>query len=55
VITGWGARPIHADGGCVDGVTTLLLSGDTATKIDLVFLGDGFTRDQQADYKREGG
>ena len=34
----------------VDGVTTLLQSGDTATKIDLVFLGDGFTRDQQNDY-----
>jgi IgA Peptidase M64. len=50
VITVGGARQIHADGGVVDGVTTLLLSGDTATKIDLVFLGDGFTRDQQADY-----
>ena len=45
-----GTPPIQADGGVVDGVTTLLQSGDTATKIDLVFLGDGFTRDQQNDY-----
>jgi IgA peptidase M64 len=44
------SRTVRADGGVVDSVTTLLQSGDTATKIDLVFLGDGFTREEQADY-----
>ena len=42
-----GAPPARADGGVVEGTFTLLLSGDTAEKIDLVFLGDGFTSAQQ--------
>lgn len=37
----------RADGGVFLGATTLLNSGDTAQKIDIVFLGDGFTADQQ--------
>ena len=39
--------PAVADGGVLEGTTTLLNSGDTADKIDLVFLGDGFTSSQQ--------
>jgi len=38
---------VRADGGEFLDATTLLDSGDPAQKIDLVFLGDGFTRDQQ--------
>ena len=38
-----------AAGGVFLGSTTLLNSGDTATKIDIVFLGDGFTLDQQGE------
>jgi hypothetical protein len=41
------AMPLTADGGVVEGTSTLLDSGDTAGKLDLVFLGDGFTTDQQ--------
>jgi hypothetical protein len=40
-------RPAAADGGVLEATTTLLRSGDTAEKIDLVFLGDGFTAGQQ--------
>lgn len=40
----------RGDGGVHLGTTTLLSSGDTADKIDLVFLGDGFTNGQQAAY-----
>ena len=50
LITTGGAPVVRADGGVLGGVVTLLQSGDTAAKIDLVFLGDGFTRDQQDDY-----
>jgi len=39
--------PAAADGGVHLGTSTLLSSGDPANKIDLVFLGDGFTADQQ--------
>ena len=42
-----GGPPARADGGVVEGTFTLLQSGDTAEKIDLVFLGDGFTSEQQ--------
>ena len=42
-----GTRSTRADGGVLEGVVTLLQSGNTADKIDLVFLGDGFTSDQQ--------
>ena len=45
-----GGSSMRADGGVLEGVTTLLASGDTAVKIDLVFLGDGFTSDQQDDF-----
>ncbi len=46
-----GARTAtRADGGVLEGVTTLLNSGDTASKLDLVFLGDGFTSDQQDEF-----
>lgn len=41
------AGQVLADGGEVLGVTTLLNSGDSAQKIDLVFLGDGFTVGEQ--------
>jgi len=34
-------------------VTTLLQSGDPATKVDLTFIGDGFTRDQQAKFNEK--
>lgn len=47
LLAGSGAPPARADGGVVEGTFTLLLSGDTAEKIDLVFLGDGFTSAQQ--------
>ena len=43
------------DGGVLDGVVTLLQSGDTAAKIDLVFLGDGFTRGSAGRLQRAGG
>ncbi len=46
-LTASGAPPARADGGILEGTFTLLLSGDTAEKIDLVFLGDGFTSAQQ--------
>jgi hypothetical protein len=39
--------PAVGDGGEALGVTTLLQSGDPADKVDLTFIGDGFTRDQQ--------
>lgn len=42
-----GGRTVRADGGVVEGTVTLLASGDTAEKIDLVFMGDGFTASQQ--------
>jgi hypothetical protein len=48
-----GAAPVHADGGEFLGATTLLDSGDTATKIDIVFLGDGFTSSQQDDFNKK--
>ncbi len=41
------AQKAIADGGVFLGATTLLNSGDTTRKLDLVFLGDGFTADQQ--------
>lgn len=40
----------RADGGVVLGVTTLLDSGDSAQKIDLVLLGDGFTANEQEQF-----
>ncbi|MEW8026922.1 MAG: M64 family metallopeptidase [Candidatus Thiodiazotropha sp.] len=36
-----------ADGGVALDVTTLLQSGNPADKVDLTFIGDGFTTDQQ--------
>jgi len=36
-----------ADGGVALGVTTLLQSGDPGAKVDITFIGDGFTEDQQ--------
>lgn len=36
-----------ADGGEVLGVSTLLDNGDTAFKIDIVFMGDGYRADEQ--------
>lgn len=44
------AQPARADGGTYLGTTTLLQSGDPAQKIDIVFLGDGFTDAQQGDF-----
>ena len=41
------APPLRADGGVVEGTFTLLNSGDTMEKIDIVFLGDGFTSAEQ--------
>lgn len=44
------AHPALADGGVFLGATTLLDSGDSAAKIDIVFLPDGYTAEQQADF-----
>jgi hypothetical protein len=41
------ARTALADGGEVLSTSTLLDNGDTAVKIDIVFMGDGYTADQQ--------
>ncbi len=50
-LVAWGltalVSPAFADGGVALGVTTLLQSGDPATKVDITFLGDGFTAEQQ--------
>ncbi|MGH6635903.1 MAG: M64 family metallopeptidase [Gammaproteobacteria bacterium] len=45
--------PAVGDGGVALGVTTLLQSGDPADKVDLTFIGDGFTRDQQAKFDQK--
>src|SRR5689334_17417278 len=47
LLTASGRTPARADGGVVEGTFTLLNSGDSAEKIDLVFLGDGFTSAEQ--------
>src|SRR5687767_3332899 len=41
------AHTALGDGGEVLSVSTLLDNGDTAFKIDLVFMGDGYTAEQQ--------
>jgi hypothetical protein len=38
---------VFGDGGVLEGTSTLLNSGDTAEKLDLVFIGDGFTSSEQ--------
>jgi hypothetical protein len=47
VLAAASAPPLRADGGVVEGTFTLLDSGDPMDKIDLVFLGDGFTSAEQ--------
>lgn len=44
------SQPALADGGVLLGVTTVLDSGDPAAKIDIVFLPDGYTAEQQEDF-----
>jgi len=50
LIIGATAPEARADGGVLLGTTTLLNSGDTAQKVDLVFLGDGFTEGEQGTF-----